>query len=108
VFENFLADMGPRNGLTIERIDNNGDYGPDNCRWATQKEQCQNKSNTYTPEQDQKLNEALAMGYTLREAAGYVGKSFHSVVGRASRLGLKSIRARKPGVVGSPKQREAK
>ncbi|UQT02921.1 hypothetical protein TOTORO_00580 [Serratia phage vB_SmaS-Totoro] len=47
-FENFFADMGykPGKGYSIERIDSDKDYSPDNCRWATAKEQCRNRRNT--------------------------------------------------------------
>jgi hypothetical protein len=47
-FSNFVADMGERpEGLTLERVNNDGDYRPSNCCWTTRLNQNHNRSNNF-------------------------------------------------------------
>jgi hypothetical protein len=64
VFENFLTDMGEKpNDMEIERRDNDADYSPDNCIWATRKANGRNRrTNKLTPE----LAAAIKAAYVPR------------------------------------------
>lgn len=45
-FEKWATQSGYKQGLSLDRIDPNKDYSPNNCRWATPKEQANNRRNT--------------------------------------------------------------
>ena len=76
-FENFIADMGPRPaGYTLERVDVNGNYTPDNCVWASWHTQQRNRTNTKIPlDKVPVVLAALHGGLSQRQAADKFGVS---------------------------------
>lgn len=69
-FSNFLADMGERpDGTTLDRINNDSNYGPENCRWATRKANSRNRSD----------NRLLTYGGKTQTLAAWVEATGHSL-----------------------------
>lgn len=85
-FRDWAYLNGYKEGLTIDRIDTSGNYSPQNCRWATKKEQANNQTTTI------KL-EYKGVEKPLHEWAESIGVKPHTLWSRIYRLGWSVERA---------------
>jgi hypothetical protein len=89
-FDNFIADMGPKptKDHSIERVENDKGYSPDNCIWGTKLEQGRNRRGVSTPDQDNQIRSGVAAGMTVAQISAVLGKSRSSIMARGRRLGV--------------------
>lgn len=80
-FDRFCADMGdkPSPKHTLDRIDSNGGYEPNNCRWATKKQQSRNRTNTIDQNTANAIKEFFRLGKSNKEIAALMAIPYSKV-----------------------------
>lgn len=102
-FSKFLEDMGqPEQGMQLDRINNDLGYNPDNCRWASRREQANNRRTNVVTD-----------GVTLAQAAELSGHSIQVLHYRIHKMGMtlqeamQTHKLRKRNLNGNPKHRQS-
>ena len=85
-FYEWSMENGYRENLTIDRIDNTKGYSPDNCRWATLKEQANNRTNNFIIEYNGEI-------HTVHEWAIITGISSENIRNRIKNFGWTTEKA---------------
>lgn len=84
-FLNWSLNSGYKKGLTIDRIDNDGDYSPDNCRWVTRAEQNRNTSRVHI------VVDGSGNRYTCAEISRLIGVSSSTAAKWFREEGLRTL-----------------
>ena len=80
-YDSFASDMGERpTNHSIDRIDNNGDYTPNNCRWATPVQQGNNQQRSLRTEEVEVIVSLNEQGLSSRKIAKAISRSQTAVI----------------------------